>query len=139
MIDSKPLKAYQDTRFIISAHDGEITLRIGEASDQLDTLLREYGAESCAFITAWNPGSIKLADSENANRQAALIAEARRRGYALLAGCGVGADRNWPPEDSILIIGMGRGDTIEIGKLFGQLCVVYVEHGSAAELVFCEH
>lgn len=138
MINSKLLKAYQDTRFIISARDGEITLRIGEASEQLDTLLREYGAKSCAFITAWNPGSIRLADRENEKRQGALIEEARRRGYALLTGRGVGTDGNWPPEDSILIIGIGRDDATEIGRFFGQLCIVYSEHGSPAELLLCQ-
>lgn len=76
MIDSKLLKEYRDTKFVISARDGEITLRVGQRSEQLDTLLRQYGAKSCAFISTCNPGSVRLPDAENAKRQDALIAEA---------------------------------------------------------------
>jgi hypothetical protein len=138
MIDSKLLKAYQDTKFIISARDGEITLRVGEASEPLDTLLREYGAKSCEFITAWNPGSIKLTDQENAARQSALLTEIQRRGYALLRGRGEGTGGNWPPEDSVLILGTSRTEAVQIGELFGQLCIVHAELGCPVELLFCK-
>lgn len=138
MIDPALLRAYQQTEFIVSTPDGEITLQVGQPNPELDHLLNDYGATSCAFITAWNPSSVKLAQDENTRRQNDLVAEVRRRGYALLAGRGVGHDGKWPPEDSILIVGASRTEAAEIGRLFGQLCVVYAERGLSVELLFCE-
>lgn len=138
MIDPKLLKAYNDTRFIVYKPDGEIVLRVGEQNAELDDLMNGFRAMSCAFITACNPGSVRLADTENADREDELIAETRRRGWQFLYGRGVGEDRNWPPEDSILIIGMSRVDAMEIGRLFGQLCVVYAEREAPVELLLCE-
>jgi hypothetical protein len=60
MIDPKLLKAYPDTKFIVSTRDGEITFRVGERSEDFDNLLRELRANGGAFITAWNPGSTRL-------------------------------------------------------------------------------
>lgn len=138
MVDFKLLRAYRDTAFIISTGSREISLRVGERNRELDDLLKEHRAKSCAFVTAWNPGSIKLPDGENARRQNALIAEARRLGSALLRGRGVGLDGKWPAEDSVLIIGIDRTGAVEIGKLFGQLCIVYAERESPVELVMCQ-
>jgi hypothetical protein len=73
------------------------------------------------------------------------IREAQKQGYAFVSERGVGSDAEWPPEDSVLIIGMGRDDAIEIGRLFGQIAVVYTERERPVELLsvtrrnlFCE-
>ena len=137
MIDPDLLSAFLSTQFIICAPRGEIVLRVGERNPKLDDLLTTFGAMSCAFVTAWNPGSVRLTDSENAAQQSALITEVRARGHSLLYGRGAGERGPWPPEDSILIIGISRTAATEIGALFKQIAIVFAERHQAVELLLC--
>jgi hypothetical protein len=137
MIDPDLLSAFLSTKFIICAPHGDIVLRVGERNPKLDDLLATFGAMSCAFVTAWNPGSVRLTDSENAAQQSALITEVRARGHSLLYGSGAGESGAWPPEDSILIIGIGRTAAKEIGALFKQIAIVFAERQQAVELLLC--
>lgn len=137
MIDPTLIKAFRNTRFIVAGPEGQITLRIGEGNRHLDDFLADRGAKSCAFVTAWNPGAIKLPDTENDARQSALIAEVQAQGHTCLPGVGVGADGGWPAEVSILIIGVSRTEAIRLAKRFGQVALVYAERGRDVELLFC--
>lgn len=113
-------------------------LRVGKSNAKLDNLLVKSGALSCAFITACNPGSKRLSDADNKARQSALIGEAGRRGYRLLHGQGVAQDARWPPEASILIIGISRETAKELGRVFGQIAIVFASRGRAVELLLCD-
>src|SRR5438067_2235057 len=137
MIDPTLLEAFRNTRFIVDGPQGEITLRVGERNRQLDELLENFGETGCAFVTAWNPGAVKLSDAENNARQNALIAEVQARGLPFLLGRGVGRDSSWPAEASILIVGASRLEAMELGKRFGQIAIVYAKHGESADLALC--
>jgi hypothetical protein len=45
--------------------------------------------------------------------------------------------RDGVPESSILIIGISREAAAELGRLFGQIAIVFVERGETVELLFC--
>jgi Protein of unknown function (DUF3293) len=138
MVDPGLLAAFRKTRFIASSGDKEIILRVGEPNQELDGLLVRYQANGAAFITAWNPGAVRLSNRENDARQAALLSESKRRGYPYLDGQGVADDGMWPPEDSILIVGIDRAEAKAFGKLFGQVAVVFAERGQPVELMLCD-
>src|SRR5260370_25229196 len=110
MIDPGLLKAYKQTRFVVWTPEGEIVLRVGERNLQLEALMAKFGAVSSAFVTAWNPGSVKLSIEENQTRQAALTEEVGKARYVSFCGEGVGQDEAWAPEASVLIVGILRGD-----------------------------
>jgi hypothetical protein len=137
MIDPVLLKAYQTTKFIVYSPHKEVVLAIGEHNPALDDLMEGSDFQSGAFITAWNPGSLRLPDAKNQARQTELITEVRKRGYVFLEGRGVGKDERWPSEASIFIIGIDKGAARELGKLFGQLAIVFAERGQAVELLLC--
>jgi hypothetical protein len=137
MIDEDLLKAYQTTNFIVSTPHKTIVLTIGERNPSLDELLDEYNSQSGAFITAWNPRSLRLLDAKNMARQTALVAEVSKRRYVFLEGPGVGQNDKWPPEESIFIIGISIDAALELGNLFGQLAIVFAERGQAAKLLLC--
>jgi|ERR1700733_8039665 len=137
MIDSKLLEAYQTTKFIVSIPHKDIVLTIGECSHSLDELLEENNAQRGAFITAWNPRSLRLLDAKNMARQTELVGEVSKRGYVFLEGRGAGQDDKWPPEPSIFIIGISIDAALELGKLFGQLAIVFAERGQPVELALC--
>ena len=137
MVDPKLLEAYRSTAFIIEAPDCEITLRVGERSQALDTMLDSYDATKCAFITAWNPHSIRLKAPENKQRQADLVELVRSLGIPFLPGRGIGKDASWPHEESILVIGADRDTALELGRAFGQLAIVFKQVHQPAELLLC--
>jgi hypothetical protein len=49
----------------------------------------------------------------------------------------VGEDGEWPPENNILIMGISRAATVDMGKLFGQIAVVFARRGKPVELLLC--
>jgi len=98
MIDPVLLKAYQTTKFIVYTPHKEVVLAIEERNPALDDLMEGADSPSGAFITAWNPGSLRLPDAKNQARQTELITEVRKRGCVFLEGRGDGQDKGWPPE-----------------------------------------
>jgi hypothetical protein len=130
--------AYRNTSFYADTLRGRLCLRVGRASPEIDALLAAYGVRTWAYVTGVNPGSILLTPDENEERHQRLELEVRRRGYTSFPGEGIGDDDQWPPERSLLILGIGRDEAIRLGREFGQRAVVYGEEGGAAMLLPCD-
>ena len=131
------LTAYRNTDFTIHTPDGELVMRCEQESAAIDELVRTLGKTSCAFITAHNPGSIKLGVFENAQRHQELLHEVIRIGYPHFPGRGVGRASSWDPEESVFIVGIPKGEAQELGRAFGQIAIVVKELGCRAELILC--
>jgi hypothetical protein len=131
------LVAYRSTDFIIEVPNGELTMRCEHDNEAIDELLRKLGKRNCAFITAHNPGSVKLGSLENAQRHRELLHEVKRIGYPHFPGRGVGRTSNWDPEESVFIVGISKGEAQELGRAFGQIAIVVKELGCRAELILC--
>lgn len=120
-------KAYERTCFIIDAAGREIHLRIGHQNPDADELLKEYGVTGAAFITAWNPGSVRLTTAENERRQQSMEEQIHFAGFQILHGRGVGIDPTWTPEESALIFGIPETCALALAGQFGQLAIVWHE------------
>ena len=131
------LAAYRSTDFIIQAPNGELIMRCEHDNDAIDELVRRSGKRNCAFITAHNPGSVKLRSFENARRHQELLHKVKAIGYPHFPGCGVGRCSNWDPEESVFIIGIARSEAQELGRSFGQIAIVAKELGCRVELILC--
>jgi hypothetical protein len=131
-------EAYGRTTFVAETPRGRLLLRVGRRSAELDDLLVAHGVATWAYVTAFNPGSRALAAEANAARHRELERVVAARGFTSYPGEGVGDDGRWPPEPSLLVLGIGRADAIQLGQEFGQLAIVYGELGHEAELVACE-
>ena len=129
------LEAYEATRYEAHLPQGKIVLRHGEPAPALDALL-EPGAPCYAFLTAWNPGSRRLPRPENERRQKALIQQLSGR-YRLYSGAGAGDDGSWPPELSLLVLGIPREEALALGRAFGQWAVVLGARGQPALVTPC--
>ena len=57
--------------------------------------------------------------------------------HPLFDGWGRGEDLNWEPEQSLLALGVGKAQAIELGRRFGQNAVVWGTAGGLAELLDC--
>src|SRR6058998_2271477 len=105
------LDAYRRTTFFAGTPAGRLGLRIGETCSGLDALLERNGAETWAYVTAFNPGSVRVSEDENIARHRQLEDAVARRGFVSYPGEGVGDDGCWPPEPSLLILGIGREES----------------------------
>jgi hypothetical protein len=131
------ISAYRRTSYWVDIGDGRICLRVGESNPDLDKILTEHGVREWAYITAYNPASIQLSRHENEQRQARLIRDVEQMGYQILRGEGIGDADDWPPEPSILILGIAMDEAISIGNAYGQTAIVVGRRGESARLLLC--
>ena len=129
------LEAYLQTTFRADTPRGAIEVRVGRRNQTLDLLLSENGSRGWAYITAFNPNSDRRSQGENIRRHKLLRGEIRRRGFRILEGEGVGADRKWPPEKSFLVLGISKEEASRLGRTFGQRAIVVGQRNRPAEMV----
>jgi hypothetical protein len=124
--------AYRATAYTAHTPQGIVTLRIGEVNALVDQLLGSARAATWAYITAYNPGSVRKTAAENNARQEELRGVLSAAGYVFFEGAGIG--EGWPPEPSFLILGISEAEACELGCRFGQLAIVVGDRGSPARL-----
>ncbi|HXG83255.1 MAG TPA: DUF3293 domain-containing protein [Pyrinomonadaceae bacterium] len=129
--------AYLQTNYVVQDGENQIVIRIGKDNSVLQELLRRYGAYNCAFITAYNPFSKKLAVQENQSRQSELLNYLRQKHFRFLEGYGESQSNDWEPEPSAFIFDIGLNDAIAIGKRFEQNAFVFGKAESTPQLVWC--
>src|SRR3954454_15029329 len=130
-------RAYQRTRFCVDEGSRRICFMAGSKSAKWDAVLRRHQATRWAFVTAWNPASVALSESENEARQQELTTILDREEYKWLVGEGIGEDPAWTPEKSLFVLDISRGKAVALGRQFGQLAVVVGRRGEPALLVSC--
>ena len=139
MTDENELfNAYRQTHFCADTPLGRIVIQVDRTNSTLDTLLRGTGHATWAYITAFNPGSVPLSEAENEVRQQDLEDVVRRLGNPTYRGEGIGTDRSWPSERSILVLGIERQAAMGLGVRFGQRAIVWGELAGPAVLVSCK-
>jgi hypothetical protein len=137
MVKPELLEAYKRTEFIVDLPDRQTVIWHGKRNVVIEQILSEHAAKTGAFITAHNPCSQRLSDRENRERHRLLIAEVEKQGFAYLTGRGVGEDHSWPAEESVFVIGSTHDQATALGTKYGQLAIVWVETGSAPQIVLC--
>lgn len=128
-------EAYFNTSYWVEDVKKPFSFRVGKSSPQLEDLLKRHGTATWAYVTAYNPRSIPLTPVENERRNAELLHVVQDMGYRTLSGHGVGDDGMWPPEKSLLILGIDRHTAYELGRSFGQNAIVVGEEGRPPELL----
>jgi hypothetical protein len=129
--------AYLSTTYRVDTARGAVALRVGQHNAALERLLKRRGVRTWAFVTACNPRSAHLPRWRNLLRQHRLQTLARRLGYHMLPGAGVGEDPAWPSEPSFLILSIPRQRARRLARLFGQNAIVAGRRGAPPELVWC--
>ncbi len=131
MISTELLKAYQQTRYVV--HMPNIVIRIGQLSFELDRLLEKTCSSSWAFITAHNPFSKELSDDENNKRHIELRNAVST--FTCYEGEGIGEDKIWKSEKSLLVLGISKESAFKIGNQFDQNAIVFGTIGTPPELI----
>lgn len=133
-LEAALIEAYRETHYEVE-EGSPMTLRVGEPSVALQQLLRGGGHRGAAYVTACNPRSEPLPEVENAERCAALREELEARGWSCMAGRGRHPSGGWDPEASLLVLGIGRGEAMEIGLRWGQNAVLWAGPDGSPTLI----
>ena len=131
-------EAFRNTSFSARTPNGEICIRVGERCPVLDQLLMQGGHDSWAYVTAWNPGGKLTTGPENLQSQRMLERELRERRLPYHSGEGKGDVGNWPPEASVLILGISEERALDLGQRYGQAAIVFGERSQPARLVLLD-
>ena len=128
------LAAYTKALYVVFGAP-DLVIRIGEPNEVLDAVMDEEGADTAAFLTAANPGGALQDKRANDLSAAALHQALADAGYSCFVGEGRDPEGDWPPEPSVLAVGISRQEAAVIGRSYEQNAIVFIELGKAPELV----
>ena len=137
MISEELWQAYRATSYEAETPAGRVRLRIGAKSPDVDRLLAENGLSSWAFVTAFNPFSKALTDTENEERHQRLLHELTDHGRPVYEGSGVPDHPDWNAETSVMILGIEREAAVRLAVRYGQNAIVFGTIETDVELVDC--
>jgi hypothetical protein len=133
-LDSGLLEAYHRALYVVYGAP-DLVIRIGERNAALDALLDEDGADTAAYLTAANPNGELQDETANDLSSAALHQALADAGYSCYLGEGRDPAGGWPAEPSVLAVGISRHEATVVGRSYEQNAIVFIERGSAPELV----
>lgn len=131
--------AYRTTNYTVYPSDESdgFTIQIGKHCSSADSLLTKHLTLTWAFITAENPRSKRLPNSENSRRTLQLRSAVEKLNLKYLTGEGVGDPEIWKGEFSFFILGIPKDLAQSIASQFEQLAFVFGENQKPAELIWC--
>ena len=124
-IDPHVIQAYRETNYHVHGPHPFI-LKIGTPCPEL---LPQYQASrtNCSlFITAYNPFSQQLDDTDNTPRHAALAATLAARDVVFTEGISQHPFNGWPAEPSFLAFGINLDEAKKLGRQFSQNAIVWI-------------
>lgn len=134
MLSQDLIEAYLQTDFVVFGPP-VVVFRIGRRCGALDDMMEAHGVDVSAFITAHNPYSEKTSPEANAAAQHRLLEQLRQAGVVWLEGEGRDPMGEWPPEPSVLALGLDADRAGALGSVFRQNAVVTCRRGHAPELL----
>jgi hypothetical protein len=128
--------AYRATEYRVFGSRETFVISIGERSKELLDILDRMKSSSWSFIAASNPRSQQISDAENDERLQNLEVNVMALGYRFLKGEGVSRHGDWPPEKSLLILGIDEESSMELAIQYGQNAFVFGRTNEEARLVW---
>ena len=118
-------ETYQNANYIVSTPDHEIEFKINELNDVLAGFIAVNGVDGACLITAFNPLGRLVSFDENAKANRLLEDEIVATGLPYFLGQGSDPKGEWK-EDSYLVMGISLEKAQEIGNLYQQNAIVWI-------------
>lgn len=129
-LDRRLVEAYLRTIYAVANFE----VNIGQCYLAFEKWLEEQGVKTYAFITAWNPASRILPESENILRNNDLEAGLQKVSSIVLPARHISIAGNWPPEASFWASDISDEHAVLLGKKYGQNAIVQWKAGGVPEL-----
>ena len=128
-------RVYHSSRYQV----GSFTLSPGTRGPAWEAYVREKGAGSYTFITAYNPYSAGLLPRrENVARSQVLRQEVRSMGYDFERCVGVDPCGEWEDEPGLMVYDIPLGEVLALGRKWNQNAILYAKLGQAPCVLWCE-
>lgn len=128
------LAAYLNAAYEFSTDETTYRLRPGDGRTAGLAWLREACGE-WAFVTACNPASSALCESENRARHENLARELERRGWRHLPARGLDPAGDWPEEPGFLVLDRELAEVARLGRELEQSALLHGRPGLAPRVV----
>jgi len=125
------VRAYRNAHYFVHHGEEVYLLKVGEVNHALSDLLNTYGAQSAAFLTAYNPYSQLRSNTENQAAQAKLLAELAQAGIETIDGLGTDPHDDWDAEPSVLALGLSRSHAEQLADQYGQNAFLWIANANA--------
>ena len=134
-ISANLIASYRAADYRAGAGSAAVLLRIDQYSESLAQLLAASGQQCAVFITACNPGSQSCSSEVNQAAHARLREELSRHSKQIIEGTGSDPSGAWPPEQSLLALGVDLATAQALGRQFGQNAVVWAGADAIPRLI----
>lgn len=134
LIPAETVHAYLATEFRVLS-PVPFTLRLNQASAELQALYRQSDVQCAAFLTAWNPYSKSRSATDNEGAQRCLLKDIGELKLRAIPGIGLDPSGEWEGEPSCLVLGMSHAVARDIGNRFKQNAIVWAGSDAIPELI----
>ena len=125
MRDPQLEAAYRATEYHVCLPQ-RLVLRIDQPEARLFPLLAQTPLRCAVYLTACNPASRRLSDTENAARMRTLATRLEHKGYDFLHGTAHDPHGKWPDEASFLVLGISSADACELARDYAQNALLLI-------------
>jgi Protein of unknown function (DUF3293) len=136
-LDRKLINTYWDTNYwlepLILEDQKPLLFRLDGRSEILEQHLEQFDIQTFAIITAFNPGSRLLPETENLRRNAALYEMLRVHCPQIREAKGQSVDETWA-EASFWALNIDLAVAAELGRVWEQLAIVCWKKDAQGEL-----
>ncbi|MDC8445864.1 MAG: DUF3293 domain-containing protein [Nitrosomonas sp.] len=133
-VDSTLIQAYRETEYRIHGATPCI-LTVGVICPVLAELHKTHAVTESAFITACNPFSTLLNETDNAERHAKFRQLLKQRGFAVLEGIGKHPAGDWPGEPGFLILGISLEAARTLASQLEQNAIIWNSIDAVPQLI----
>lgn len=129
------IKAYLNTTYRVFYNHSYFD--INNYNMEVENFIISNKANNSIFLTAYNPNSFLLSDSENKQLQENLIEEIKRLNYTFYYAEGIPNNTDWKSEPSLFILNITEETTNYLMDKYNQNAVVRVQaENKIVELFF---
>ncbi len=118
-------ETYQNAHYLVSTPEYEIEFKINEYNEALARLITDHGVDGACLITAFNPLGQQVSIDENAEANRLLEDAIVATGLPYFRAQGGDPKGEWK-EDSYLVLGISLEKAQEMGNLYQQNAIVWI-------------
>ncbi|MDA0237777.1 MAG: DUF3293 domain-containing protein [Proteobacteria bacterium] len=127
---------YQKTSYRAYLGKTYVEFRVNERNRGQSWFFRSQWVTSWAFISAENPGSIRLTERTNAGKSGILLRYLRTRNMKYLLGLGIPDSADWPIELGFFVLNVSSLEASRIGCKFRQNAILFFRILKPIELIW---
>lgn len=133
-IDQATVDAYRQSHYCVDTSP-PFHLEVGVINTALLALYRQSGVDCCTYITACNPFSEVITDTDNEARQAEFARKLHQRSLVFLPGIGAHPDDPRPGEPSYLVLGLSLEAARKLGAAHEQNAIIWCGPDAVPQLI----